>query len=329
MGEVSSGPTAATAGAADTLRLLTWNIAHGRGTPDRGLLSNFAGGGPDARQARLQRIAEVIQAQDADVVVLNEADFSATWSQGVDHAATVAAGAGYPVRVEQANYDLRLPFFEAWFGNAVLSRRPVRGARTVALPPHRAVEPWLLGAKRASVVRLESRAGPVALVPVHLEARSPDTRTAALPALTGVATAETAPVILAGDFNASPPGWGARVQRVGPGGRSPPRPTEAPPATTVVGALLDAGFRSPRAEGAPDPGTWTYPNPRPDRAIDWVLVEPPIEVLEARVLDEPDLSELSDHRPVLSVVRIPGPVDRAPMRPGGVSDEGRPPGRRP
>jgi endonuclease/exonuclease/phosphatase family metal-dependent hydrolase len=293
--------------AGHTLRILTWNIAHGRGTPDYGLLRNFRGGGAREREDRLRRIADVIRQQDADLVVLNEADFDATWSGGVSHPAVLAAAAGYPVRVEQANYDVRLPFVKLHFGNALLSRLPVQGARPVELPPHRRVEEWLMGAKSASVVRLATPSGPVAVVPLHLEARSPRTRRAALPHLREVAAAEAVPVVLAGDFKASPPGWGDPVQRVAIGRGSPPPERGGPgPAETIVGELLQAGFRSPRAGRDGGPEDWTYPSPAPDRAIDWILVEPPLQVREATVLQGPALDSLSDHRPVLAVVVLPG-----------------------
>lgn len=320
---VRADAVAAPAPAADatptTLRILTWNIAHGRGIPDYGLLRNFSGGGAEVRQTRLRRIADVIREQDADLVVLNEADFDATWSHGVNHAARLAEWAGYPIRVEQTNYDVRLPFAEFHFGNALLSRLPVREVRAVELPPHRRFEAVLVGAKTASVIRLATAGGPLSLIPLHLEARSPRTRQAALPRLLDVAEVQPPPLVVAGDFNASPPTWGDPVQRVGLGRGSPSGDggARAAPSTTVVGQLVDSGFRSPRVHGEPGPEEWTYPAPRPDRAIDWVMVEPPLEVVEAHVVRDPGIDTLSDHRPVLSVVRLPTPGADVPSDPPG------------
>lgn len=265
------------------LRVLAWNVAHGRGDAGPGLLRNFRGGSQEVRVARLARIAAVLRRADADVVVLNEVDFDASWSGGLNQAEVLARAAGYRTRVEQRNYDVRLPFAAFSFGNALLARTPVRGARWVDLPPHSGLEALVAGAKSASVVRLDTRIGPVSVVPIHLEVRSAETRRAALPLLARLPGEESPPMVLAGDFNASPPGW--------PGAGD----------STVVGELLDRGWQSPRARGDPAPDELTYPMPEPRRAIDWILVEPSLRVVEARVLDvDPDLS---DHAPVLAVLR--------------------------
>ena len=297
----SGGVTSASDRATDTIRVLAWNIAHVRGDGVQGWVQNFRGGGRETRAARLSRIAAVIRWADADVVVLNEVDFDAAWSGGVNQARALAESLGYGVRVEQRNFDYSLLFADFAFGNAVLTRLPVRGARRVPLPPLSGLEAVLIGAKTAAAVEVGTRAGPVTVVPIHLEFRDAGTRRAAVAPLTALRD-DTPPLLLAGDFNTSPPGW--------PGAGD----------TTAVGALLTLGLRSPRAERAPTPDALTFPSPAPRRAIDWVLAEPPLRVLEARVLG-PRTSRgaipggairvlgvrgLSDHLPVLAVVEVSG-----------------------
>ncbi|HSR43540.1 MAG TPA: endonuclease/exonuclease/phosphatase family protein [Longimicrobiales bacterium] len=269
---------------ATRIRIVTWNIAHGRGDVGPGLVRNFRGGSPEERGARLARIASVLERADADVVVLNEVDFASTWSGGVNQAEVLARAAGYGRWVEQRNYDLRFPFATFSFGNALLTRLPVEGASWVGIPPHSRLEALAAGGKGASAVRVETRAGPITVVPVHLEYRSGETRRGAVPALDSLRAREAAPVILAGDFNSAPAGWPGAEGR------------------TALGELLEMGWTSARAERGPSPGEWSFPTYDPDRAIDWVLVEPPLTVLEARVLAGP--WELSDHAPVLAVVRV-------------------------
>lgn len=272
------------------IRILTWNLAHGRGDEGPGLLRNFRGGDLEDRIVRLGRIATVLRDADAHVVVLNEVDFRASWSQGLNQPEVLARTAGYGTWVQQTNYDLRLPFGVLSFGNAVLSRLPVREAGYVELPPHSRLEAIAVGAKAASILRLETTRGPISVVPVHLEPRSAETRLEAVPVFRRLASRESAPLILAGDFNSSPPGWPGAGER------------------TAVGELLALGWRSLRASGGPGSGEWTYPTFEPARAIDWVLAEPPLEVVEARVVEAPD--ELSDHAPVLAVLRVPGEEGR-------------------
>lgn len=307
------GPVGAAGQATDTIRVLAWNIAHGRGDGVQGWVQNFRGGGWETRAARLARIAAVIRWADADVVVLNEVDFDAAWSGGLNQARTLAESLGYGTRVEQRNFDYSLLFADFAFGNAVLTRLPVRVARRVPLAPLSRLETALIGAKTAAAVEVVTGAGPVTVVPVHLEFRDEGTRRAAVAPLAALRD-DAPPLLLAGDFNTSPPGW--------PGAGD----------TTAVGALLALGLRSPRAEGEPTPDALTFPSPAPRRAIDWVLAEPPLRVLEARVLrppapvasmpgarrvddrgtDAPAAARaqgprgLSDHLPVLAVVEVSG-----------------------
>lgn len=282
---------AATEGSS-TFRILAWNIAHGRGDVGTGLLRNFQGGDDVTRTLRLMRIAQVIRDADADVVILNEVDFDASWSGRINQAEFLARALGYGVRIEQRNYDLQLPFGVLEFGNALLSTLPVDTAMWVEIPPHRRVEAVAAGAKASSVVRLDAPGGPVAVVPVHLEVRGTRTRLGAADVFRELRDREPAPVILAGDFNSAPPGWPQTGDLAG----------AASAERTAVGELLDHGWQSLRAAQPQGPEQWTYPVPEPDRAIDWVLVESPLQLLEARVVQ--GTAGLSDHAPVLAVVRI-------------------------
>lgn len=275
--------TAARSATADTLRVLAWNIAHGRGDLVQGTLQNFRAGRAETRAARLAGIAGVIREADADVVVLNEVDFRAAWSHGLNQAEALARAAGYPARVEQRNFDFALLFADFAFGNAVLTRLPVRGVRPLALPPRSRVEAALIGAKSAAAVELRTAAGPVAVVPIHLEFRDEDTRVAAVEPILELAD-HAPPLILAGDFNTAPGGW--------PRAHGP----------TAVDALREAGWHSPRAARDPARATLTFPSPDPAAAIDWVLAGPPLRVLDARVLT--GRPTLSDHLPVLAVIEV-------------------------
>ncbi|MDX1566854.1 MAG: endonuclease/exonuclease/phosphatase family protein [Longimicrobiales bacterium] len=274
------------------LRILAWNIAHGRGDVGPGLFRNFRGGDEETRLLRLMRIARVIRDADPDVVILNEVDFQSSWSGGVNQAEILARATGFEVWVEQRNYDLQLPFGVLEFGNALLSGVPLDTAVWVDIPPHRWIEAVTVGAKAASLVRLDGRVGPLSVIPVHLEVRGAETRLGAAAAFREVGSRESAPLILAGDFNSAPPTWPQTGDREG----------MAPVDRSAVGELLDHGWQSFRARRGPGPEQWTYPVPESDRAIDWVLVEPPLRVLEARVVQGTE--GLSDHAPVLAVVRI-------------------------
>lgn len=278
--QVDSGP----------IRILSWNIAHGRGDREPGLLRNWRGSRSE-RLARLRRIADVIRNVDADVVVLNEVDFDAGWSHGVNQAQFLAEATGYPFRVEQRNFDVRTPF-ESWaFGNALLSRFPIEQAHWVELPAYSLLEEWLVGSKEAAVVVLDASGARIAALPVHLSFRSEETRLAAIPVLDSVAGALDPPLVLAGDFNTAPPGW----------------PDVAD--TTAVGRLLELGWTSPRAVSAPTPAELTFPTYAPAESRDWILAELPLRMLESRVVE--GAAALSDHAPVVAVVSLTPEEDGA------------------
>jgi len=52
----------------------------------------------------------------------------------------------------------------------------------------------------------------------------------------------------------------------------------------------------------------TFPARQPKHRIDVVFTQPPLTTLSAGVFDHPDVPRASDHRPVLAVLRLPGPV---------------------
>ena len=91
------GPVAV---APETLRVMIWNIAHGRGVED----SNWSETA-EPKVDRILEIAELIKQQDADVVILNEVDYAATWSGNFDQAAAIADVTGYPYYARQTNLD--------------------------------------------------------------------------------------------------------------------------------------------------------------------------------------------------------------------------------
>ena len=135
----------------ETLRVLTYNIAHGRGPTATG---NWEGTAEEKR-ARIGEIAELLIEIDADVVVLNEVDFSATWSGQQNQAEALARTAGYPFWVEQRNLDFRLLYGSWKFGNAILSRYPIASTQPLTYPPYATWEDWLAGSKQGVIATLD------------------------------------------------------------------------------------------------------------------------------------------------------------------------------
>lgn len=278
-------PAPSTPGTGGRITLLTWNIAHGRGDVRQGWINNWKGGSPEVRVARLAAIIRLIRQVDPDLVILNEVDFSAQWSGGLNQAEVLALGAGYHTWVEQRNFDFRLPFLSFSFGNVLLSRYPILGAEWLDLPRRSGLESTAIGTKAASVVRVATESGSVSVVPIHLEFRGGDTRLRSAGTFARLMAAEENPLILAGDFNTAPSGW--------PAAESP----------NLLDSLLALGWDSPRARATHGKTELTFPTPDPQDSRDWILVEPPLKILESRVLSQ--AGGLSDHFPVLAVLVLP------------------------
>jgi endonuclease/exonuclease/phosphatase family metal-dependent hydrolase len=100
--------------ASSTLRVLTYNIHHGRGTD---------------QQVDLLRIAGVIRAQKPDLVALQEVDQKTRRTSGVDQTAALAKLTGL-----HGEFLHQIDFEGGRYGQAVLSRFPLSDATVHWLP---------------------------------------------------------------------------------------------------------------------------------------------------------------------------------------------------
>lgn len=161
------------------LRVLTYNIRHGRGMDQR---------------IDLVRIADVIRAAKPDLVALQEVDKLTKRSGGVDQTLELAQRTGLNGRFAKAiDYD------GGEYGQAVLSRFPIDSAATHQLPgtPDREQR---IGFEIGCIA--DGR--PLRFATTHLHHNNRDFREQQAAALDDIFTGSRVPVILAGDFNAEP-----------------------------------------------------------------------------------------------------------------------------
>ena len=185
---------------AGDLSIVSFNIAHGRGTAN----SNWTEAG-QPKGERITAIAQELKAIDADIVVLNEVDFNSTWSGGQNQAEAIAIAAGYQYRIEQRNLDFGFIYGSWQFGNAILSHYPIVDAQQIDFPPEKAWEDWLVGCKRGALATVQLAANKTIRVgAVHLEHRSETVRAAGADLLLELNDDEGGRLILAGDFNSTP-----------------------------------------------------------------------------------------------------------------------------
>ncbi len=251
------------------VRLVTFNVHHGVG---------------DDGRHDLARVARLLAGADADLICLQEVDrHFGDRSEHVDQALLLAEALDLEL-VWSPSIDQpgRGRDERRQYGNAVLSRLPVRSSRVHRLPGG--------GEPRSAVaVEVGTAAGPLQLVATHLSSGSAADRAAQAAAVHGLRTG-TGPWVLAGDLNA-----GARAPELG----------------ALRQGLADAWELA--ADRSDQAGRFslrsgrglTHPARRPRVRIDQVWVSPEVTVTGARVLDA---RGASDHLPLMVDLAVPSGV---------------------
>lgn len=236
-----------------TLRVLTYNLHHGEGTD--GVVD-------------LERIARVVTGAQPDLVALQEVDRRAQRTGSVDQAAEY-------IRLIGLNgwYGAAMPFQGGEYGQVLMSRWPLLDPRVVRLPGTPGREPRIAVTSSIEIPGF----GKMQWAGAHLDATADDKdrweQAGAL--LTEFGKIEW-PMLLAGDFNATPE---SRVMR----------------------RLLEPStgwFDTAGAAASP-----TSPAEAPTSRIDYILARPGDRwrTLQSTVLPE---AKASDHRALLAVVEV-------------------------
>ena len=235
-----------------TLRVLSYNIHHGEGVDGK---------------LDLERIARVILSVKPDLVALQEVDRNTTRTEKVDQPAVLARLTGMQVLFEQ-----NIAFQGGSYGNAILSRYPIKSHRNHSMPQHENGEQR--GALEAEIV-LPGKHGTLLFWSTHLDHRPDPTERLASARLLEKIVQDKAefPGILAGDLNSQLDG-------------------------TVLPIFLRSWTNSNGLKAQP-----TVPVATPRSQIDFVLYRPQERwrVKSVQVLDE---QVASDHRAILSVLEL-------------------------
>lgn len=266
-----------------TLRVACWNIAHGRGMT----FDNWEEG-HDEKSERIRQIAAEISSFDADLVVLNEVDFSATWSGGLDQANAIAQRAGYRYCLKQSNLDFGFIYGRWHFGNVLLSKYPISDAEVVEFAGVNAWEDWVVGSKRgfACTVQLAPETQ-VSVVGLHLESRSEAVRVKEVPDVCKVTGRLKHPILLAGDLNTTP-------------AHAPHSSTDTDGENAFELLVKQSGL-SFSPSNVPAPDEYTFSTMQPQSVIDWIMFESMhLKLIDQHVVN----SQLSDHLPVVAEFKL-------------------------
>jgi endonuclease/exonuclease/phosphatase family metal-dependent hydrolase len=247
------------------LRLVTFNIAHGRGlNPIQGMTSQRK------LQANLRRIAALLDRLAPDVVALQEIDERSRWAGNFDHLDYLRVHTRFPHTVFGIN-NRRSGLLNLSYGNAILSRHPIRAAETVVFGRAK------LGEKGFLYVELDVGGRCLPIVNLHLHFGSRAQRLRQLETLLGWlkekhrlhASNWCMPPIICGDFN-------------NPG-------TNDDATASLLSHLSDyCDYRMHPVGGL------TFPSPLPQRALDFVFLPGGCSEVRSEVVR----SMLSDHLPV-------------------------------
>jgi len=238
--------TVADAGHYSSLRVMTLNIAHGRGTAFHQLLQNSA-----ATVHNLNGIATMLIRERPDVVALQEADGPSYWSGNFHHVDYLARQAVFSKAVNGMHVDgLGLAY-----GTALLSRLDLRHAEAITFNPDLAMTP------KGFVVSTINWPGQqhvqVDVVSLHLDFSSEKTRRQQALEMIGVMRNRDHPMILMGDFNADWDGEDSVVR--------------------LIADALSLKAYDPASQGQV---TFPYRNKR----LDWILISSGLEFREYRVI---------------------------------------------
>jgi endonuclease/exonuclease/phosphatase family metal-dependent hydrolase len=257
------------------LRLLTLNIAHGRG------LSTYQGF-HSARgiERNLNRIAHLIRKTEPHVVALQEVDEDSHWNKRIHLLEMLQGKSGYPYGYLGVHNrrEGRLPLA---YGNGLLSRLPIEYAE------HRAFGQASLGEKGFMFAELALPQAQLPVVNLHLDFRSRRRRIRQIERLIdylderadGAVSGPFFQPVICGDFNA----------REG-------RPADA------VRHLFRYLQERCAYQLYPQGKCRTFPSVLPTHGIDFFFIPPAYRVRRCEVLR----SYVSDHRPILIELEASG-----------------------
>lgn len=269
----------------------------------------------------LQKAAEVLAQLDPDIIAMQEIDFEAARTSGMDQLAYLAAainkspapGPAMRYGAKTVNWNKTYVPFPYWpisanFGRmvsglAILSRYPLSGLQRHVLAK-RGDKPFYY--QRFYIDRMAECAivdvgRPLAVINVHLESWDRGTRAEQIQQVAGFVREmrQKAPVILLGDFNTVPI-WAA--QKTG----FPDEFQDYTDEKTLLVVMNDLGLKP--AIGPDDcPGdqraTLTFPSAAPTRKVDHIFYDPKnIEIVSWGVVSE--AGSASDHLPLMMKFRF-------------------------
>ncbi|WP_084442688.1 endonuclease/exonuclease/phosphatase family protein [Termitidicoccus mucosus] len=253
------------------LRIVTYNIAHGRGLkPIQGL------GSRRGMRAQIMKIGRLLRSLEPDVVAIQEIDEDSSWAGNFDQLEFLRRCAHFPYAVFGVN-NRRNGLLRFNYGNAILSRHPIEDSENIVFGKK------AIGEKGFLYAEIDVQGSRVPFVNMHLHHRSRARRLKQVGMVMDYLdrkhlerhTDWRVPPIVCGDLN------------------NPSHKTDA------TASLFQYFLQHGRYMLYPVSGR-TYPSLLPQRLLDFVFLPPGCAATSCRVVR----SFLSDHRPVVVECRL-------------------------
>lgn len=254
------------------LKILTFNIAHGRG------LSLYQGFHGEKRLRRqLSAIASIIQTTQADVVALQEVDQDSHWNKRLDLLEILRGECNFPHALYGINTRRDGPR-QLLYGNGMLSRYPIH------LWENNPFGNATLGEKGFLYTEMDIAGHHLPLINLHLDYRSRKRRIEQIEKIIAFITDRPHPghngkqlaPIICGDFNSRSAPVGDAVSH-------------------LIRFVKNHGHYRVLPERAR-----TFPAHFPSKTIDFIMIPEPYRVVNSAVIR----SYASDHRPVLVEIEL-------------------------
>ena len=233
---------------ASTLRVMTLNVAHGRGEAFHQLLQNT-----DTTIQNLNEISAMLKRERPDVVALQEADGPSYWSGNFHHVDYLARQGAFSNAVN-GSYVQGLGLE---YGTALLSNVGLHSAEAITFNPDLALTP-----KGFVVSTIDWPGQPhvqVDVVSLHLDFSSKETRRQQALELIELMRERNRPMIVMGDFNAD---WNDKDMTV-----------------QLIASELALNAFNPTGKGQI---AATYS----DKRLDWILVSNELEFRDYQVVSD-------------------------------------------
>ena len=253
------------------LRIVTYNIAHGRGLqPIQGLTLRRK------IRANLLKIARLLKSLEPDIVAVQEIDENSLWAGSFDHLEFLREFTGLPYAVFGVN-NRRGGFLKLNYGNAILSKHPITEAENIKFGRSN------FGEKGFLFAEIDMKGSRVPVVNMHLNYRSRAARIKQVEHVMEYLTKKhpqrishwRIPPIVCGDMN---------------------NPSHTSDATaSLMKYFSQHGHYTLHPRNAP-----TFPSPMPRRTLDFVFLPPACVEVYCLVVK----SYLSDHLPVMVEFKI-------------------------